>query len=399
MKRSYTRQELYDLIWSTPISKLAEQFELSDRGLAKTCARHQIPVPGREYWAKLEAGQRATKTPLWNIDNPGLEIVHVGEGKIARSSYAEMAIKATQAAQKIVAEEDGHTRASTSTPAPKPVAETIPAKPPSKLHPSVAAFGRELLNAKPAHKGNINVRWVQVPPEMAGRVLRLLSLLAYAFEPFGISFEASENRVQFSAGGTSVDFQITSPKKRVARPSKHSDWTFCDYVPVGRLSFQMFGRAEGSQKNWADTETRQIEEQIDRIVQSFRVNLVVQKELDEKERLAREKREHMAHRRALAQKREEREQSRWSFLSQIADMRREILNLRETISLVPTGYDLPPDYVQMISWALVRLAKLEARTTVEAIQESLSADRLFPDPDELHDPEGDPPPKQHYWDD
>jgi len=45
LKRTYTRKELYDMVWSTPIVKLAEQFDLSDRGLAKTCQRHQIPVP------------------------------------------------------------------------------------------------------------------------------------------------------------------------------------------------------------------------------------------------------------------------------------------------------------------------------------------------------------------
>lgn len=58
-KRTFTRQEMYDLVWSTPIQKLAEQFGLSDRGLAKTCLRHQVPVPGRGYWAKMEAGQPA----------------------------------------------------------------------------------------------------------------------------------------------------------------------------------------------------------------------------------------------------------------------------------------------------------------------------------------------------
>lgn len=31
------REALYNLVWAVPVSKLARQFELSDRGLAKLC--------------------------------------------------------------------------------------------------------------------------------------------------------------------------------------------------------------------------------------------------------------------------------------------------------------------------------------------------------------------------
>jgi len=52
-----TRSDLYERVWSTPMSTLAREFGLSDRGLAKICERHDIPRPPRGYWAKLEAGQ------------------------------------------------------------------------------------------------------------------------------------------------------------------------------------------------------------------------------------------------------------------------------------------------------------------------------------------------------
>ncbi|MEI3853662.1 MULTISPECIES: hypothetical protein [unclassified Ensifer] len=97
MKRTFTRQELYDLVWSTPIATLAEQFEISDRGLAKTCQRYHVPVPGRGYWAKVEAGQPATKTPLWQIENPGLETVHIGGIKHSSNSYVAFAIQKASA--------------------------------------------------------------------------------------------------------------------------------------------------------------------------------------------------------------------------------------------------------------------------------------------------------------
>lgn len=59
-----TREELYELVWSEPISKLAERFDISGPGLAKRCRRHDIPVPERGYWARLKAGKHPPRRPL-----------------------------------------------------------------------------------------------------------------------------------------------------------------------------------------------------------------------------------------------------------------------------------------------------------------------------------------------
>jgi hypothetical protein len=60
----FTRQELYDLVWSEPMVKIAERYGISGRGLAKACARASIPVPERGYWAKAQAGQKVKQPPL-----------------------------------------------------------------------------------------------------------------------------------------------------------------------------------------------------------------------------------------------------------------------------------------------------------------------------------------------
>jgi integrase len=51
-----SRQDLYELIWSAPMTSLAERFGISDVGLAKVCRRSDIPAPPRGYWAKATAG-------------------------------------------------------------------------------------------------------------------------------------------------------------------------------------------------------------------------------------------------------------------------------------------------------------------------------------------------------
>src|SRR5262245_7949000 len=60
----YSRQELHDLIWSTPASKLVADFGISDVAIAKRCKRSNVPRPSRGYWAKVAAGARPSKVPL-----------------------------------------------------------------------------------------------------------------------------------------------------------------------------------------------------------------------------------------------------------------------------------------------------------------------------------------------
>ena len=59
-----TRRELYERVWAVPLHRLCKEFGLSDRGLAKICARHKIPVPARGVWAKKAHGKPARQPPL-----------------------------------------------------------------------------------------------------------------------------------------------------------------------------------------------------------------------------------------------------------------------------------------------------------------------------------------------
>lgn len=60
----FRREELYELVWSKPLSQLAKELDVSDVGLAKACRRAQIPVPGLGYWAKVQHGKKVGRAPL-----------------------------------------------------------------------------------------------------------------------------------------------------------------------------------------------------------------------------------------------------------------------------------------------------------------------------------------------
>jgi len=59
-----SRAELHAQVWTTPMSRLAAEYGVSDVALAKTCKRMNVPTPGRGYWARLAAGAKLKPTPL-----------------------------------------------------------------------------------------------------------------------------------------------------------------------------------------------------------------------------------------------------------------------------------------------------------------------------------------------
>ncbi len=61
---SLTREQLYELVWSKPMQHLAKDYGVSDHTMAKLCARNQVPVPPRGYWARKNSGYKVVRPPL-----------------------------------------------------------------------------------------------------------------------------------------------------------------------------------------------------------------------------------------------------------------------------------------------------------------------------------------------
>lgn len=54
---TFTREQLYDLIWSESLLTLSKKYNISDVGLRKICIRMDIPLPMVGYWNKVKAGK------------------------------------------------------------------------------------------------------------------------------------------------------------------------------------------------------------------------------------------------------------------------------------------------------------------------------------------------------
>jgi hypothetical protein len=74
-------QEMYDLAWSEPMSRLAKSFGISDVALAKTFHQMHVPVLPRGHWARKTAGKSTIQVEL-PPRPPGLDDhVWIGRGR------------------------------------------------------------------------------------------------------------------------------------------------------------------------------------------------------------------------------------------------------------------------------------------------------------------------------
>ncbi|MBI5818270.1 MAG: hypothetical protein HZA88_04720 [Verrucomicrobia bacterium] len=59
-----TREELYQQVWTTPMTQLAKKYEISSVALAKICRKLNVPRPGRGHWRRIQVGMKVSQPPL-----------------------------------------------------------------------------------------------------------------------------------------------------------------------------------------------------------------------------------------------------------------------------------------------------------------------------------------------
>ncbi len=79
-----SREELYELVWSTPMVKVGEKFKVSGSYMARVCVNLNVPRPERGYWATLAVGKAPDKPSLPEL-RPGDQISWCQDGE-AQSS-------------------------------------------------------------------------------------------------------------------------------------------------------------------------------------------------------------------------------------------------------------------------------------------------------------------------
>lgn len=89
-----TREELYALVWSEPMKKVAERYNVSGTYLARVCTLLNVPRPPRGHWQKLAVGKAAPQEALPEA-LPGDQVTWNEKGGPLPSPARPRAVRAT----------------------------------------------------------------------------------------------------------------------------------------------------------------------------------------------------------------------------------------------------------------------------------------------------------------
>lgn len=282
---SFTREELYQLVWSEPMIQLAKRFGLSDVGLAKACRRAAIPVPERGYWAKRQAGKPTARQPL-PPRGPGVHDV-VEFGGRNSWSYGTMTdelirkeIPPPPTFPEDIGDVAGRMR--------KMVGKVTVPKTLTKPHPAIARLleedqrRREKQASSPYPLSWDNPLFDSVLERRRLRIINavFLAMARCGMKPSVRGREARELGVQ--VGDTYVSFTLDRMVKnsRSARTGSTKDKPSAE-----RLRFQIksWPWAEETRTSWEDSEETTIERHVEEIV----VGLIVAGEVQYRESVLR----------------------------------------------------------------------------------------------------------------
>jgi hypothetical protein len=396
-----TREKLYDLVWETPMSRLAKSFGLSDVGLRKICTKRKIPTPPLGYWAKLAHGKKVRRPPL-----PKEESGISGAVLIFRRSGATVTPETKAEQVREIAANKRH---------PSIVVANERRR---RLHPIAAAAARALRAAKTDHEGfktadSIDGVSMSVSAGSVDRALRIADAIARAVEARGHRHEHHSGGARIKADGVPFDWrfhEIKDKKKHVptkgelkaqaeleaqrvrwglsySRPPKaYRSW---DYESSGRLSLTIRDaslpswRREALIGAWRDRKGRRLEDYLDEAMSALVEAAVAithrMAEEAERKRLAEEERERQRREEARRERRRRRQEyltnlaeahARYRRLSDFAaDLRREL----------GVGREQPAD--RLFEELQLLLQATETQFSRESIEGEIDRFSLFADDD------------------
>lgn len=405
-EQELTRRAMYDLVWSRPMTKVAEDLGISDVGLKKICDKHRVPTPPRGYWAKRDAGKPTKQIQFHSTSDPQHEhiVIHGSRNNLAPEIRK-------------VLEQERERRNTKPKAAPPAEAPTVP---PQNVHPAVSATAKALRKAKPGTDEVVTASGhgccgIEVGAASLERTIAVLDCIARALDARGLRVEPIGNCMRVALPPDSLSFSLVERiekrnhvptmeeltkeeqlRKKQERNNRLGIWSFnreraypeFDFVRTGELGIQIADQyVRGLRRSWGDGKRQKVEGLVDDIVSGIVTYLAgVKARREERERWQREwdRQQRLA---ALARAREERESRRREFLKRFVALSTEadelksfLVRLRERMPARPSG-----ELERITEWTEARLQRLEDELTPEGIASALQERELFPEIDQLAD--------------
>jgi hypothetical protein len=347
---NFTRRQIYDMVWSKPLSKIAVELGLSDHGLAKACRRFDVPVPPLGYWQKLAHGKA--------VEHPDLP----------RDQLADDVVVSVVPGVKMRPVQEKSTAASLE----KRLSLNSALPTPSHRRPLVSAIEKKFSKAKVANEfTNLTVAPFKITasPLIAERVTSLIGQLLNVFEFEGWILQKQEAEAwQLLVNEEEITITITegmtrvpyTPTKAELRDAQMFSWKTIpefDLAPSGDLKFTISNAAYlGIRMNWGDGKKQKMETILPSFIEGIATagTALHARRLEREEQAIQQKLWEMqeAERRRL----EQIQSARWGDLKQQALRHQEAETLRNYVKAVCFKLSEIPETDQLevqawIDWA------------------------------------------------
>ena len=393
MFKRFTRQQLHELVWEKPMTKLAAEFGLSDVALHKICRKHRIPTPPAGYWAKKAYGKRVMETPFPDPSDATEIVIREGAGADEPAAIAE-ARAAVSAALRDAAK---------------------PSLPNSIVERTLAKLG----SAKRGRDGLVRVDAlgliaVAVRLESVERAGAVLTKFVAAGEQAGCTLTKSSEAAAWFCDGETIAFElvevadqvehVASEKELAAvakwqreRDEDHKrygywrDWgepkiPKWEHRYQGRLAIKLEEVRVQSERSWwgaavrrtfSDTRTRDVSKMIPRAVATIAAIAAAKKHNRDMEARRRAAEQDAARQRAQAERRRLLNQRAGELVDTLAAESAAADRLRSVLRLVPARHTIHPLTGAFIDWMEQRLQAMETQLGAEALEQRLAEAELF----------------------
>lgn len=388
----FTRQALYDLVWSEPRTHLAKRLGLSDVGISKACRRTLIPMPEAGHWAKKRAGKR-TRQQLLPLRGPGMpDEVRFGGGSYW---YHEVLSDAEIKVLNPLPPKFDEPLESLAERVRKLVGKVSVPRGLNRLHPLVARLIEEDDRRREKQQASTySMSWndPKFDSPLQKRRLRIINAVFLCLERCsmkpGVGGD-SANELSVQVGQQHVSFTLEplpTSSKRTSRSAGEVQKTRREKL---RLQIKCWDRGQEAAEGWEDTDTVSLEKQLADVVEALIVtgerlyregiqhhyNWLVQRKTDLEEKERQRQAEQVRLERERQQQREQARIDRLladaSALCQAGEIRSYVE--RVVNSVAAEGPELPSAQLDTwVTWALAqadRIDPVRSGRFIEAMKE------------------------------
>ena len=306
-----SRKQLYDLVWSKPISKLTQEYALSNDGIKKICKQFDIPIPDRSYWSKLKFNKPVKKIEL----NP----IFGGVDKIILTIRVEgNTINVDQTPLTIRTKEIEN-----DPKAPLIVSDTIIK--PDIITIQTKEYWKGKIKFSSYRDDNRIVYPIRVGKDCEKRALLFMDAFTKLLRYRGHTWSKKYDNSGVLIDSIFIEIDVREATKRV--PSTKEYYT-SDYVPTGELIFKM-GKYSG-EKEWRDGKTK-LEELLARIMAKLEIYAELEKIQKERNRIRRLEYEEEQKQKEEIKKRRNEEVEKFNRLVALSEQYNKTLLIRQYI--------------------------------------------------------------------